>query len=78
MPRWIVWFNVILLPFQVYFHFFINNWGMISNILRDKPTRLFVILPLFVANALIAECIGTKIFSLEALWCGALSFQFAG
>jgi len=22
MPRWIVWFNVILLPFQVYFHFF--------------------------------------------------------
>ncbi len=40
---------------------------MIINILRDKPTRLFIILSgIFVANALIAEIIGVKIFSLEA------------
>ncbi len=39
---------------------------MIRNILNDRPTRLFVILSaFFVANALIAECIGTKLFSLE-------------
>ena len=42
---------------------------MINNILKDKPTRLFVIFAaFFVANALIAECIGTKIFSLEKLF----------
>jgi uncharacterized integral membrane protein (TIGR00697 family) len=41
---------------------------MITNILKDKPTRLFVIFTsFFVANALIAECIGGKIFSLEKL-----------
>ncbi|WP_109697808.1 queuosine precursor transporter [Chitinophaga deserti] len=40
---------------------------MITNILKDKPTRVFVILAgIFVANALIAEIIGVKIFSLEA------------
>ncbi len=34
--------------------------------LGDKPTRLFIALSaFFVANALIAECIGTKLFSLE-------------
>jgi len=39
---------------------------MIQRILRDKPTKLFVFFScFFVANALIAECIGTKIFSLE-------------
>ena len=39
---------------------------MIRSILSDKPTRLFVALTsFFVANALIAECIGTKLFSLE-------------
>lgn len=39
---------------------------MISNIIKDKPTRLFIaITAFFVANALIAECIGGKIFSLE-------------
>jgi uncharacterized integral membrane protein (TIGR00697 family) len=39
---------------------------MIHNILKDKPTRIFVYLAsFFVANALIAECIGTKLFSLE-------------
>jgi queuosine precursor transporter len=39
---------------------------MIRNMLGDKPTKLFLILSaFFVANALIAECIGTKLFSLE-------------
>jgi len=42
---------------------------MIQNILKDRPTRLFVIFTaFFVANALIAECIGGKIFSLEKLF----------
>lgn len=42
---------------------------MLHNILRDRPTKLFVIFTaFFVANALIAECIGTKIFSLEKLF----------
>lgn len=41
---------------------------MIQNILKDKPTKLFVAFTaFFVANALIAECIGGKIFSLEKL-----------
>ena len=39
---------------------------MVQAILKDKPTRLFVFFAaFFVANALIAECIGGKIFSLE-------------
>lgn len=39
---------------------------MIHNIINDKSTRLFIILGgFFVANALIAEVIGVKIFSLE-------------
>lgn len=39
---------------------------MIHHILKDKPTKLFLgIMAFFVANALIAECIGGKIFSLE-------------
>lgn len=39
---------------------------MIHNIIRDKPTRLFIILGgFFIANAVIAEMIGVKIFSLE-------------
>jgi len=42
---------------------------MISSILKDKPTRLFIsFTAFFVANALIAECIGGKIFSLEKLF----------
>ncbi|MEP7318853.1 MAG: queuosine precursor transporter [Panacibacter sp.] len=41
---------------------------MIHDILKDKPTKLFLgFTAFFVANALIAECIGTKIFSLEKL-----------
>src|SRR5258708_11859693 len=47
---------------------------MIHGILKDKPTRLFIFFTaFFVANALIAECIGGKIFSLEKL----LGFQAA-
>jgi uncharacterized integral membrane protein (TIGR00697 family) len=39
---------------------------MIHNIIRDKPTRLFLILGgFFIANAVVAEIIGVKIFSLE-------------
>ena len=39
---------------------------MIHKILNDKPTKLFILLTaFFVANALIAECIGGKLFSLE-------------
>lgn len=43
--------------------------SVITNILKDKPTKLFItIAAFFVANALIAESIGTKIFSLEKLF----------
>lgn len=39
---------------------------MIHNILKDKPTRLFIILSGFlIANAMVAEFMGVKIFSLE-------------
>lgn len=42
---------------------------MIHSILKDKPAKLFLsISAFFVANALIAESIGTKIFSLEKLF----------
>lgn len=42
---------------------------MIHSILKDRPTKLFIsIAAFFVANALIAECIGGKIFSLEKLF----------
>jgi uncharacterized integral membrane protein (TIGR00697 family) len=53
---------------------------MILSILKDRPTKLFVIFTaFFVANALIAECIGTKIFSLEKLFGQQpLSFSLFG
>lgn len=39
---------------------------MIHHIIKDKPTRLFILLGgFFIANAVIAEIIGVKIFSLE-------------
>lgn len=39
---------------------------MIHNIIKDKSTRLFIILGgFFIANALIAEVVGAKLFSLE-------------
>jgi uncharacterized integral membrane protein (TIGR00697 family) len=42
---------------------------MIHSITGEKPTRLFIFFTaFFVANALIAECIGGKIFSLERVF----------
>ncbi len=42
---------------------------MTSQILASKPTRLFIYLGgFFIANALLAEFIGIKIFSLEKLF----------
>jgi queuosine precursor transporter len=42
---------------------------MIHTIIKDKPTKLFLgISAFFVANALIAEAIGTKLFSLEKIF----------
>lgn len=39
---------------------------MIHNIIKDKSTRLFIILGgFFITNALLAEIIGVKLFSLE-------------
>jgi hypothetical protein len=39
---------------------------MVHSILKSKPTKLFVILGgFFITNALLAEIIGVKIFSLE-------------
>lgn len=39
---------------------------MIHQIIKDKPTRLFLILSgIFISTALIAEIIGVKIFSFE-------------
>ena len=42
---------------------------MIRSILGDRPSKLFIVIAsFFVANALIAECIGGKIFSLEKVF----------
>lgn len=42
---------------------------MIHTIIKDKPTKLFLgMTAFFCCNALIAESIGTKIFSLEKLF----------
>ena len=39
---------------------------MIHSIIKDKPTRLFLILGgFFIANVIIAEVVGIKLFSLE-------------
>ena len=39
---------------------------MVQKILKDKPTKIFVgFSAFFVANALVAEAIGMKLFSLE-------------
>jgi uncharacterized integral membrane protein (TIGR00697 family) len=40
---------------------------MIHTIIKNKPTRLYIILAgIFISNALVAEFMGVKIFSLEA------------
>lgn len=50
---------------------------MITDILKSKPTKLFIgMSAFFVANALIAECIGGKIFSLEST-LGFKPFNFS-
>ncbi len=53
---------------------------MIRKILNDKPTKLFLFFTaFFVANALIAECIGGKLFSLErTLGFKPVSFSLFG
>ena len=53
---------------------------MIHNIIKDKPTKLFIMLgAFFIANAIIAEIIGVKIFSLEdTLGVGRASFSLFG
>lgn len=53
---------------------------MIQNIVKDKSIRLFVILSgIFIANALIAELMGAKLFSLEAtLGVQPAGWQFFG
>jgi len=54
---------------------------MIHTIIKDKPTRLFIILAgIFISTALIAEFIGVKIFSLEATlgWKPAAIQLFGG
>lgn len=53
---------------------------MIHNIIKDRPTKLFLILGgFFIANAIIAEIIGVKIFSLEdSLGIPKASFDLFG
>src|SRR5688572_4504457 len=60
---------LFLIPAIILYHsvkFRQVHHNMIHNIIKDKATRLFLILGgFFIANALIAEIIGVKIFSLE-------------
>jgi uncharacterized integral membrane protein (TIGR00697 family) len=62
------------------FYFFnstVNTFfKMIHSILKDKPTKLFLgFAAFFCCNALIAEAIGTKLFSLEKIF-GAQPVNF--
>jgi queuosine precursor transporter len=53
---------------------------MVSSIINNKPTRLFLVLAgFFIANALIAELMGSKLFSLEAsVGLDPVNLQFFG
>jgi len=53
---------------------------MIHSILKDKPTKLFLgFTAFFCCNALIAEAIGTKLFSLEKIFgLNPVDFTFFG
>ena len=53
---------------------------MIQSIIKSKPTRLFIILAgFFIANALIAELMGSKLFSLEQTFgFNPVGFTFFG
>jgi len=43
-----------------------DSSGMLTDVISHRPSRLFIILAgFFVANALVAELIGVKIFALE-------------
>jgi uncharacterized integral membrane protein (TIGR00697 family) len=64
-----------LVVFFLIFTFYLSH--MVHKILNDKPTKLFLFLAaFFVANALIAECIGNKLFSLERVF-GMLPHPFS-
>ncbi len=53
---------------QQYLYILQKNHPTMPTFLKDKATKLFVFMAaFFVANALIAECIGGKLFSLETL-----------
>jgi len=50
---------------------------MSTDIINSRPAKLFVVFAaFFVANALIAECIGVKVFSLEKVF-GSEPFSFS-
>lgn len=53
---------------------------MVVNVIKDKRTRLFIVLAgFFVANALIAELMGAKLFSLEKTFgFSPLNLRFFG
>lgn len=53
---------------------------MIHSIIKDKPTKLFIILAgFFITNALLAEIMGSKLFSLEkTLGFNPVNLQFFG
>lgn len=54
------------ISFFFLFKYYLFFYLMIQSIIKSRPTRLFVILAgFFIANALLAEFIGVKIFSLE-------------
>lgn len=59
---------------------FVDGWLYLTLVAMQKPTRLFIILGgFFVANAIIAEFIGVKIFSLEqSLGFDPVNFRFFG
>lgn len=53
---------------------------MILSIIKNKPSRVFIVLAaFFVTNALLAEIMGSKLFSLEkTLGIAPANFQFFG
>ena len=53
---------------------------MIYSIIKNKPTKLFIILAgFFIANALLAEIMGSKLFSLERTFgFDPVDFRFFG
>ncbi len=61
--EYIIFNTAACLPFNIKRHQLLI---MIHNILKDKATRLFIVLSgILIANAMVAEFMGVKIFSLE-------------